>query len=173
MLYVPHRVQRLMHASLVAMCSCVPQLCLMAPPPSSPSAATGGTIPAADLAVLHEQFASVLLRLSACGGHFTAKRPSECTWSTLLYTNQPTPTGPPAASPLTRHPDAPALNWQPVPLVAPAADSPAAAAAAAASSTPPPFLDFPAHQNRIMSLRSVRTPLLHMEAYCEAPADSG
>lgn len=160
------------------------ELCLMAPEPASAAANAGASgaasaaaaaaaaaavfapLPAATLAELHSAFALVLLRLASCDGHFTAKRPPDCTWTVLLYTSQPTPPPPtpaPNASPLARNPDTPALKWQQVPLASAAGGHTSASADVGA-----PFLDWPIGRCRIMSLRSIRLPLLHMEVYAEA-----
>jgi hypothetical protein len=135
---------------------------------TSPAAAAPAPLPAVTLAALHTEFAAVLLRLAACGGHFTAKRPADCTWTVLLYTSQPTPAGPPAASPLVRHPDAPALKWAPVSLLHASGASGGATGSAAVGT---PFLDWPVGRSHVMSIRSVRLACLHMEVYAEAEAE--
>ncbi len=154
------------------------QLCLMSPESSASAAAASAAasaaavsapLPAATLAALHSEFAAVLLRLAACNGHFPSKRPPDCTWTVLLYTGQPTPPPAPSAansSPLVRSANAPALKWQQMPL------APAGAGGSSHPDLGTPFLDWPIGRCRIMSLRSIRLPLLHMEVYAEA-GDTG
>jgi hypothetical protein len=46
----------------------------MQPPSLHAAASNSSSLRASDVALLHEQFAAILTRLSACDGHFTGKR---------------------------------------------------------------------------------------------------
>lgn len=169
----------------------VVQLCLMQPA----AAASAAALSPSDTALLHEQFAAILTRLSTCDGHFTAKRSksqsnisnsaeprmvaleccslsclclflADCTWSVLLYTNHSTPMSvADSTASAAARPSVASSSSVGAWQSVPLCSHDSAAAASSPST---PFLDFHPNANRIMPLKSVRTDLLHMEVYCEA-----
>jgi hypothetical protein len=161
------------------------EICLM--PPHSLAKSTNGTsdtsnnnnsnielaaspFPSSILHELHTQFASALRRLNACNGHFTNKRPVDCTWTILMYTNQPKPQNTKTGK--SNDPaDATKLNWMPVPLTNPA--STVHASVTGQTDIVSPYFDWPMGGSRVMSMYDVRLPrLVHMEVWAEAEAES-